>query len=569
MLSGLKINRKTIGRDTLAGLTAAIAAIPDGMASAVLAGVNPVFGLYNLIIGTPVGALTTSSVYMAVINTSAMALVVNSALTGLSGDEQLQAMVTLTILVGLFQLGLGLLKLGFLTRFISNAVMTGFLTGIGVIIILSQLGDLTGYAGEGNNKVAQTVDLLRNLSQVDLQTLALGLLTLVLIVVLDRTRLGPVSMLVALVVAALLVPLLDWASVILVGDIAEIPRSLPSLALPSLVLVPQLLLSAVAIGIIGLVQAAGVSQGFPNPDGRYPDASGDFRGQGLANLAAGFFRGIPLGGSLSGTSLVVKAGAQSRWANILTGAFVAVGVLLFATAIERLPMTALAAILIYAGYQTIKPARIRTVWRTSTLSRTVMIVTFVATLFLPVQQAVLAGVLLHVILFVFQAAERMTIVELVPVEGDDFREQPAPAELPDKAVTILLPYGSLFYAGAADFEEEVPSADQAHQAVVILILRGRGNVGSTLLNVLKRYDEALQENDGQLILADVNEAVREQLSKTGMLEVFGADNVLPAQPLVLASLQEALAAGQRRLAELSHDDEVEAGPGSASPENQA
>ncbi|MDH3675370.1 MAG: SulP family inorganic anion transporter, partial [Anaerolineae bacterium] len=484
-------------------------------------------------------------------------------------DEQLQAMVTLTILVGLFQLGLGLLKLGFLTRFISNAVMTGFLTGIGVIIILSQLGDLTGYAGEGNNKVAQTVDLLRNLSQVDLQTLALGLLTLVLIVVLDRTRLGPVSMLVALVVAALLVPLLDWASVILVGDIAEIPRSLPSLALPSLVLVPQLLLSAVAIGIIGLVQAAGVSQGFPNPDGRYPDASGDFRGQGLANLAAGFFRGIPLGGSLSGTSLVVKAGAQSRWANILTGAFVAVGVLLFATAIERLPMTALAAILIYAGYQTIKPARIRTVWRTSTLSRTVMIVTFVATLFLPVQQAVLAGVLLHVILFVFQAAERMTIVELVPVEGDDFREQPAPAELPDKAVTILLPYGSLFYAGAADFEEEVPSADQAHQAVVILILRGRGNVGSTLLNVLKRYDEALQENDGQLILADVNEAVREQLSKTGMLEVFGADNVLPAQPLVLASLQEALAAGQRRLAELSHDDEVEAGPGSASPENQA
>ena len=120
METNLKINRKTIGRDTLAGLTAAVAAIPDGMASAVLAGVNPVYGLYNLIIGTPVAALTTSSIYMAVINTSAMALVVNSALAGFSGEEQLQAMVTLTILVGLFQLALGLLKLGFLTRFISN-----------------------------------------------------------------------------------------------------------------------------------------------------------------------------------------------------------------------------------------------------------------------------------------------------------------------------------------------------------------------------------------------------------------------------------------------------------------
>jgi SulP family sulfate permease len=413
--------------------------------------------------------------------------------------------------------------------------------------------------------VTQTLNLLANFSQVDLQTLALGLLTLVLIVVLDRTRLGPLSMLVGLVVAALLVPLLGWDSIVLVGDISEIPRSLPSLALPSLALVPQLLMSAVAIGIIGLVQAAGVSQGFPNPDGQYPDASGDFRGQGLANIAAGFFRGLPLGGSLSGTGLVVNAGAQSRWANILTGVFVGVGVLLFATAIERLPMTALAAILIYAGYQTIKPTRIMTVWRTSTLSRTVMVVTFIATLFLPVQQAVLAGVLLHIVLFVFQAAERMTIVELVPVEGDDFREEPAPAELPDKAVTILLPYGSLFFAGAADFEEEAPSADQSQQAVAILILRGREKVGSTLLNVLQRYAEALRDNGGQLILTDVSDPVREQLSQTGMLDVIGADNVLPAQPLVLASLQEALAVGQRHLSALEQAGEADADQDDVNP----
>ena len=178
----------------------------------------------------------------------------------------------------------------------------------------------------------------------------------------------------------------------------------------------------------------------------------------------------------------------------------------------------LAAILIYAGYQTIKPSRIRTVWRTNTLSATVMVVTFVATLFLPLQQAVLAGVVLHVILFVFQAAERVTNVELVPLEDGDFREQPAPAELPSNAVTILLPYGSLFYAGAADFEEEIPTADQAQRAVVVLILRGRENAGSTFLSVLKRYAAILDDNGGQLILSDVSEAVRDQLDKTGILE---------------------------------------------------
>ena len=200
-MNSLKIERKTIGRDLLAGLIAAIAAIPDGMASATLAGVNPVYGLYNLMVGTPVGALFTSSVYMAVINTSAMALVVLEALAGFSGDEQLKALVTLTVMVGLFQLILALLKLGYLTRFVSNSVMRGFLTGIGIVIILSQLPDFTGYAAQGSNKVTQTLDLLGNMGQVDPYTLGVGVLTIAIIVVLDRTRLSPVSMLVAIPLA--------------------------------------------------------------------------------------------------------------------------------------------------------------------------------------------------------------------------------------------------------------------------------------------------------------------------------------------------------------------------------
>ncbi len=100
--------------------------------------------------------------------------------------------------------------------------------------------------------------------------------------------------------------------------------------------------------------------------------------------------------------------------------------------------------------------------------------------------------------------------------------------------------------------------------MVVLILRGRENVGSTFLNVLKRYAETLQNNGGQLILAEVSEAVHEQLKKTGMLEIIGTDNVLPARPLLLASLQEALAIGQRRLSELGHADEEDADQGALS-----
>ena len=549
--SGLKPNPKTLSRDIVAGLVSGIAAIPDGLASAVLAGVNPVAGLYNLMVGTPIASLFTSSVYMAVINTSAMALVVRTAVGDISDpDQQISALVVLTVLVGLFQLALGLLKLGFLTRFISNAVMTGFLTGIAIIIILGQLGDFTGYATEGANKVRQTINLLLHLNQVDPHTLIIGLITLAIIVILDRGRLSPVAMLIGLIVATVLVKTLGWTSVVLVGDNYVIPNSLPKLAVPDLSLIPRMFIPAIAIGLIGLIQGAGVSQGYVNPDGKTPDASGDFRGQGIANIVAGFFRGLPLGGSLSGTALVVNAGAQTRWANILTGVFVAAGVLLFAGLIAMLPMTSLAAILIYAGYQTIKPKRIRSVWLTNKLSRTVMAITFVFTLYLPLQQAIFLGVALQIMVIVFLSAEGMTIKELVRQEDGDYEEAPAPAVLPSHRVTMLVPHGSLFFAGASDFEEEAPIADDAQGAVVVLSLRGRSELGSTALNVLQRYAQTLHDGHGQLILADVSDPVRQQLERTGTLTAVGAEFVLPADPRMIGSINDAWTAGQAALAAL-------------------
>jgi len=544
----LQINRKTFGKDIIAGLTAAIAGIPDGMASATLAGVNPVYGLYNLMVGTPIAAIFTSSVYMAVINASAMALVAFDALAPYSGEEQVKALVTLTLLVGLFMLALGLLRLGWLTRFISNSVMRGFLTGIAIVIIVGQLSDFTGYAIQGDNYVADVIDLVRNIGQIDLATLAIGILTVVVILILDRTPLKSFSMLIALIVGALLVRFLSLESVALVG---EIPEGLPRPMLPQLSLILVLLPSAIAIGIIGLVQAAGVSQGYPNPDGNLPNPDGDFRGQGIGNTVASFFQGLPIGGSVSGTALVVGAGAQSRWANIFTGIFVAFGVVLFASQIANLPMTCLAAILILAGFQAIKPGEIRKVWNTNYLSAAVLLLTLVATLFLPVQRAIFFGVIIQIFLLIFQSAERMTIMELVPTDDGDFIERPAPKSLPSDQVTMLLPHGSLFFAAAIDFEEEAPTLEGANHAAVIVTLRGREQLGSTAIIVFERLAKALRETDSQLFLAEVSDSVRKQLERTDSLEVIGAENVLPAGEKILASLNQVYADAHKWLEETS------------------
>src|SRR5512147_2097883 len=191
-------NTSTISADLVAGLTASIPSIPDAMASGVLAGISPINGLYGMMIGTPVAALFTGSAFMTVGTTSAMAITIGATLAAYQGEQLLPALVTIALTIGITQLLAGLLRLGSLVRFVSNAVMTGFLSGLGVLIVLSQLGDLTGYSSEYSNKVARSIDLLFHLNEINVPTTIVGLVTIALILLFDRTRLNKFSMLLAL-----------------------------------------------------------------------------------------------------------------------------------------------------------------------------------------------------------------------------------------------------------------------------------------------------------------------------------------------------------------------------------
>ena len=172
---GLKVPRKTLLNDLVAGLVMAVINVPQAVANGVLAGVNPVFGLYSMIVGTTVAAFFTGSVFMNVDSTSATALTTGETLASVASEQHLGYLVVLGLLVGLFMLVFGLLKLGFLVRFVSNAVMTGFLSGLGVLTILGQVGDLTGFYSEAGNRVLRAADTLLHFRQIDPATLFLGL----------------------------------------------------------------------------------------------------------------------------------------------------------------------------------------------------------------------------------------------------------------------------------------------------------------------------------------------------------------------------------------------------------
>ena len=402
------IRRDTLREDGVAGLVLGVQSVPDGLATGLLAGVNPLAGLYAYMVGTFTGALVTSSSFMAIQGTGAMAMIV-ADVPGLHGSADAErALVTLSILTGVIMLAAGLLKLGGLLRFVSNAVMVGFINAVGVNIVLGQLANFTGYDAEGGNRVIRAVNTLISPGQLDLQTLVIGIATIALILLFERTRVGALGLVVAVVITSAGALLLGWP-VATLNDLGVVASSLPRPEAPLLGLVPALFVPAASLAFVGLVQGASISASFPNPDGTYGDVSRDFAGQGVANVASGILQGMPVGGSVSASAINKAAGARSRQSLLIAGVVMAVVIVAFGGVVGYIAMPALAGLLMLIGFRTVKPADLQAVWRTGAVQKVVLVMTFILTMLIPLQYAVMAGVGVSVILYVIRQSNQVTI----------------------------------------------------------------------------------------------------------------------------------------------------------------
>ncbi len=542
----LPVRRDTLRKDAIAGLALGVESVPDGLAAGLLAGVNPLSGLYAYLFGTLGGSLFTGSAFMAVQATGAMAIIIADVPAVHSGNDQAQALFTLSMLTGVVMLAAGFLRLGSMLRFVSNAVMAGFISAVGVNIVLGQLANLTGYKAAGGNRVIRAVNTVIHPGQLHWQSLAVGLVTIALILALERTRLGPLGLVLAVIITSAVTVALRWDGVATVNDISTIPRSLPVPAAPIIRLVPSLLVPALSLAFVGLVQGAGVSASFPNPDGRYPDASRDFIGQGAANLIVGAFRGMPVGGSMSASSLNKTAGARSRLALVIASAVMAVVILAFAGLVGYIAMPALAGLLILVGCRTVKPADLASVWRTGIVQKAVLGTTFALTMVIPLQYAVLAGVGLSVILHVIRQSNQVTIKRWRLDPAGDLIETNPPASLPAREVVALQPYGSLFFAAAPVLNACLPAVtEDSRSAVVILRLRGRTELGTTIMDVLARYARSLTATGSKLVIVSANQRIQEQLRVTGVTGLIGPGNIYIGDERIGATLKRAYADAEK------------------------
>ena len=326
--------------------------------------------------------------------------------------------------------------------------------------------------------MARALNTLVRPGELDLASLAVGTATIALILLLERTRLGALGLVLAVVVTSAALALVGGSDVAVLNDLGAVPGSLPAPQWPTLGLIPSLAVPALSLAFVGLVQGAAISGSLRNPDGSAPDASRDFIGQGVGNVLSGLFEGMPVGGSMSASSLNRSAGARSRWSLVLASAVMALVIVFLSAPVGHIAMPALAGLLMLIGCRTVKAADLESVWRTGTIQKVMLVTTFVLTMVIPLQYAVLVGVGMSVVLHVVRQSNQVTVKRWQLDEQGQLIESEPPAELPAGEVVVLQTYGSLFFAAAPVLASRLPAlTDASRNSVVILRLRGRTELG--------------------------------------------------------------------------------------------
>jgi len=539
-------------RDVIAGLVTGLFSIPEGMAYASIGGFNPVAGLYSGMVSTIVGSVFARTVLMVTTLTSALALSSRSVLTAAGLDPGDPGNVAaLGLVVGVVMLVFGLCKFGAIMNFVSNAVMTGFTTGIAVQIIAGAIVDVTGYRPPTHNTMGKFIDAFANVGSWQAAPCLVAVATVAAWAAFHLIKpLKAFATLIALVVVTVGVVILH-VDVETVGDIASIPNALPPLELPHLDAIPALLGGGLAVALVALAQAAGIAAAVPNPDGSRSNTSRDFVAQGAANLAGGFFGALPTGGSLSRTGVAVSSGGKTRWTGIFAGVWMTLLVLLVGSLAEVIPMPVIGGLVVVIGVELVagRAADIMLVLRTAPMSAVAMVITFLATTELPLHQAIVIGAITSLLLYCVQASKSATLIALTPSADGGWDRAPVPEACPSKEVTVLHYAGVGLFAEVPRIDELWPKVSDSDNAVVVLSMGTLPDVPSSkVIRAVRKWATDLAANGGRMYIVGLSPAAAKVLERGGIGDVLGPDGMIVATTRLFGGLDEAVERGRRWIA---------------------
>ncbi len=532
--------------DLVAGATVAAIAIPQAMAYALIAGVDPRFGLYSAIVVTIIASIFGSSSHLINGPTNAISLVVFSVLAPFDAAfDAYQAMFLLAIIVGTMQILIAVFKLGDLTRYVSESVILGFMAGAGLLVAIGQVGNFLGAAKKGTGDQSPLVQLWETLTKggpFNAYAIGLGAGTVVAVLLLRRIitryRLPQMDMLVALIAAAGLAAFFGWSipaanGKSLVAVVGKVPAALPLFHIPEIhfAWVSKLLGGAVAISFLGLLEALAVAKSIASYTRQPLDYNRQCLAEGVSNLVGGFFQSLPGSGSLTRSSINYQSGAITRMSGIYSGVIVALVVMVFGPYARFIPKSALAGLLFITAARLIDWKRLSYAVRASRFDAGLVLVTAFAAVFIGVDLSILIGVGLSILMFVPRAS-RVSMRELVVTPERVVRER----QPEDERLGQLLIYdleGELFFGAAPELDRHLESLKletiRTDAKVLVLRLRRTRNPDVVAIEHLEHFLHEADKRGLTVLLAGVRPDLAAILRNSRFEDWLPLDRVFPEE----------------------------------------
>lgn len=549
--------RRDLRADSVSGLTIAVMGVPQAMAYAMIAGVPPIYGLYTSIVSCIIGAAFGSSRHLVTGPTNASSwLLFSITAPYVHTHDPVEMIFLLTFLTGLVKLIFGLLQLGGVVRYVSNSVVVGLTAGAGILIAGNQIKNILGISldPEKTRKFYQVlIESGRHIHETNVYDLALGVFTALVVIFAKKIHRKLPGPLLGVTLSALIVYFLGWHKegygVSILRDLSPEPirASLAIFHIPELLkpsrfdfeLVKNLLGGAVAMAILGLVEASSSSRAVAASSGQKLNFSREFSAQGLSNMVGAFFLNFAGSGSFTRTALCYQSGGRTRMAAIFSAVFTALTVLLLGRFANFIPKASLAGMLMVIAYSMIEKNRLKLALRSTSYSQVILFATLASTLIMPLQYAIFVGVFISIV-FLLKVTGKTYLTLLVPRESGRFEEVPHGQPIEDPIVLVNME-GDLYFAAAENLDMELNRAISPSTRVIILRMKRLRAVGSSAMAILAHFQAALQVRDIALVVCGIEEKLAEVLRKSGLREKIGEQNIFYADNKLFQSTELAMA----------------------------
>ncbi|EIP98625.1 sulfate permease-like transporter, MFS superfamily [Opitutaceae bacterium TAV1] len=547
----------TLGKfraDALAAATVSLVSIPQAIGFALIAGLPPLMVIMSVIVGGFVAALFTSSHHLVFGPSNSMSIVLAATIYSVSSKGLTPAQITIVLaaLIGLFQLVAGLARFGKITQFISRSVIIGYGTAIGILLAAGQVPHLFGIIQTGSHGsfIGNLHDALQQIVHFRFNPWALvvGVGTLAIFEICEHYIRRVPAELIGLVAIALLTKYLHLDDVWGLRTISD--EGVLSVELPSFIgmplgpdtwgVVPTLLGAALAISILGMLEAVSLSKTFAAKSGQQIDVNQELISMGTANIVVSAYGAMPGSASFARSGANFQSGARTQMASLMSSVIVLGALFFVAPLINYIPVASLAAHLIRIGLRMISRDQLRLAWRATGSDAIVLATTLLAAFFLKLDIAIYVGVGVSLVLFLRKAGAP-SLVEYGFNDSGHLSELDDSSGRKNAAISIVHVEGELFFGAADLFQEQVRqlAGDEATRVVILRMKNARHLDATSVMSLLQLHDY-MQTTGRHLLVSGINPDVKKVLRRAGAWQKIGAENIFPAEANLTMSTKRAL-----------------------------